>query len=104
MPAWLSMRSETSRLDPGDETPASVETVDPGARLLGGPRGALPQSAADAALLPGAAPTGLTPEAGAWDDLAGHRATGGRVIRLYIIPGSNPSVAAELMLKRKGMD
>jgi glutathione S-transferase len=26
------------------------------------------------------------------------------VIRLYIIPGSNPSVAAELMLKRKGID
>ena len=29
---------------------------------------------------------------------------GGRVIRLYIIPGSNPSVAAELMLERKGID
>lgn len=26
------------------------------------------------------------------------------MIRLYIIPGSNPSVAAELMLKRKGID
>jgi glutathione S-transferase len=26
------------------------------------------------------------------------------VIRLYIIPGSNPSVAAELMLERKGID
>jgi hypothetical protein len=29
---------------------------------------------------------------------------GGRVIRLYVIPGSNPSVAAELMLKRIGID
>jgi hypothetical protein len=37
----------------------------PGARLLGGPWGALPQSAADAALIPGAARTGLTPEGGA---------------------------------------
>ena len=26
------------------------------------------------------------------------------MIRLYIIPGSNPSVAAELMLRRKGID
>ncbi len=26
------------------------------------------------------------------------------MIRLYVIPGSNPSVAAELMLKRKGID
>ena len=64
----------------------------------------MPQSAADAALILGAAAAGLTPEGGAWDDLGGHRAAGGRVIRLYIIPGSNPSVAAELMVKRKGID
>ena len=28
----------------------------------------------------------------------------GRVIRLYVIPGSNPSIAAELMLRHKGID
>ena len=40
----------------------------------------------------------------AWDDVGGHRAVGGRVITLYIIPGSNPSLTAELMLQRKGID
>jgi hypothetical protein len=62
--ADASIASDATVVGSGDETPASVETVAPGARLLGGPRGALPQSAAYAALIPGAAPTRLTPEAG----------------------------------------
>jgi hypothetical protein len=40
--------SDAKVLGTGGETPASMGTEDPGARLLGGPRGALPQWAADA--------------------------------------------------------
>jgi hypothetical protein len=57
-PADASISSDGTVIDTGDETPASVETVDPGARLLGGPRRALPHSAVDAALPPGPAPSG----------------------------------------------
>ena len=103
-PADASIASDATVIGTGGETLASMGTEDPGAPLLSGRGERCRSRRPTRALIPGAAPVGLLPGGGPWDDLRGHRAAGGRVIRLYIIPGSNPSVAAELMLKRKGID